>query len=267
MWDSECGARSVPPLRVFIPHSPLRTPRCLLTVRLQKFLAEAGVASRRASEQFILTARVSVNGKVVTELGTKIDPGQDQVTVDGKLVRTRRKIYVALHKPVGCVCSRNDERGRPTVYQLLPAEWSNVQSVGRLDYDTEGLLLLTNDGELSLRLTHPRYGTRKIYEVTVEGRAELDQITAFTRGIRDEGEMLKAQRARVLESTKGHSLIEMEMTEGKNREVRRMCAVVGLTVERLVRTQVGKIKLGELRPGKWRTLTESEIKTLLTQTL
>ena len=184
-----------------------------------------------------------------------------------KELRTRRKIYVALHKPVGCVCSRDDERGRPTVYQLLPPEWSNVQSVGRLDYDSEGLLLLTNDGELSLRLTHPRYGTRKIYEVTVEGRAELDQLEAFKRGIRDEGEMLRAQGARVLEATKKHSLIELEMTEGKNREVRRMCAVVGLTVERLVRTQVGKIKLGELRPGKWRTLTESEIKTLLTQTL
>ena len=236
-------------------------------VRLQKFLAEAGVASRRASEQFILTARVKVNGKVVSALGTKVDPERDEIMVDGKLVRTKRKVYVALHKPVGCVCSRNDERGRPTVYELLPSEWSNVQSVGRLDYDSEGLLLLTNDGELSLRLTHPRYGVKKIYEVTVEGRAELDQLEAFKRGVRDEGEVLRALRAQILTATKGRSVIEMELAEGKNREVRRMCAVVGLTVERLVRTQVGKIKLGELRLGRWRTLTESEIKTLLSQNL
>jgi pseudouridine synthase len=234
-------------------------------VRLQKFLAEAGVASRRASEEIIVQARVSVNGKVVTELGTKVDPARDQIIVDGKLVRTKRKLYVALHKPAGCVCSRKDERDRPTIYELLPPDWSNVQSVGRLDYDTEGLLLLTNDGELSLRLTHPRYGVKKLYEVTVEGRAELDQMEALTRGIRDEGELLRAQRVRITRATKSRSVIELELTEGKNREVRRMCAAIGLNVERLVRTQVGKIKLGELRAGKWRALTETEIKTLLTQ--
>lgn len=238
-----------------------------MSVRLQKFLAEAGVASRRASEQIILTARVKVNGKVVSQLGTKVDPEQDEIMVDGKLVRAKRKIYVALHKPVGCVCSRKDERGRPTIYELLPPEWSGVQSVGRLDYDTEGLLLLTNDGELSLHLTHPRYGVKKIYEVTVEGRAGLDQIEAFKHGIRDMGELLKAQRAHILTASKGRSVIELELAEGKNREVRRMCAAVGLTVERLVRTQVGKIKLGELRLGRWRTLTDSEIKTLLSQNL
>lgn len=232
-------------------------------VRLQKFLAEAGVASRRASEQFIVTGRVTVNGKMVTELGSKVDPSRDQVMVDGKLVRSKKKLYVALNKPMGCVCSRKDERGRPTIYELLPAEWSNVQSVGRLDYDTEGLLLLTNDGELSLRLTHPRYGVKKLYRVTVEGRAEAEQVAAFTRGIQNEGQLLRAQRARIIEATKGASVIELELTEGKNREVRRMCATVGLMVERLVRTQVGKIKLGELRPGRWRALTETEIKTLL----
>lgn len=237
----------------------------IVTVRLQKFLAEAGVASRRASEQIIVAGRVTVNGKVVRELGVKVDPAKDLILFDGKQVRTKRKVYVALHKPVGCVCSRNDERGRPTIYQLLPPEWSNVQSVGRLDYDTEGLLLLTNDGELSLRLTHPRYGVKKLYEVTVEGRAQLDQLEAFTRGVRDMGEVLRAQRARIISGTKSRSVIELELTEGKNREVRRMCAAVGLTVERLVRTQVGKIKLGELRLGKWRTLTDTEIRTLLTQ--
>jgi 23S rRNA pseudouridine2605 synthase len=234
-------------------------------VRLQKFLAEAGVASRRASEEIIVQARVMVNGRVVRELGAKVDPAHDQIMVDGRLVRTKRKIYVALHKPIGCVCSRNDERGRPTIYELLPPDWSNVQSVGRLDYDTEGLLLLTNDGELSLRLTHPRYGVKKLYEVTVEGRVNLDQTEAFTRGIRDDGELLRAQRVRITSASKSRSVIELELTEGKNREVRRMCAAIGLNVERLVRTQVGKIKLGELRTGRWRTLTDAEIKTLLTQ--
>jgi 23S rRNA pseudouridine2605 synthase len=234
-----------------------------LNVRLQKYLAEAGVASRRAGEVLIVEGRVMVNGKLVRELGTKVDPAKDLVTVDGRQVRVRRKQYIALHKPVGCVCSRNDERGRPTIYQLLPAEWSNVQSVGRLDYDTEGLLLLTNDGELALRLTHPRYGVTKLYEVTVEGRVEPEQLLPLTRGILDEGERLKAQRARLLSATKSRSIIEVEMTEGKNREVRRMCAAIGLTVEQLRRTQVGKIKLGDLRPGRWRTLTETEIKTLL----
>jgi pseudouridine synthase len=238
-----------------------------VTVRLQKFLAEAGVASRRASEDYILTGRVTVNGQRVTQLGTKVDAAHDQIMVDGKLVRAKRKVYLALHKPAGCVCSRKDERGRHTIYELLPGEWANVQSVGRLDYDTEGLLLLTNDGELSLRLTHPRYGVKKVYQVHVTGRAEMDQIEAFTRGIHDEGELLRAQKARIHEATKGHTIIELELTEGKNREVRRMCAAVGLTVEQLVRIQVGKIKLGELRPGRWRTLTDTEIKTLLSQTL
>ena len=234
-------------------------------VRLQKYLAEAGVASRRASEDIIAQSRVSVNGKVVTELGTKVNPANDQIMVDGRLVRVRRKIYVALHKPPGCVCSRKDERGRPTVYELLPPDWSNVQSVGRLDYDTEGLLLLTNDGQLSLHLTHPRYGVKKLYEVAVEGRVEQEQLQAMTRGIRDGGELLRAQRVRITSASKSRSVIELELREGKNREVRRMCAAIGLIVERLVRTQVGKIRLGELRPGKWRTLTDTEIKTLLTQ--
>jgi len=234
-----------------------------VSIRLQKYLAEAGVASRRASEVLIVEGRVAVNGKLARELGTKVNPADDLVTVDGRQVRIRRKQYLAMHKPAGCVCSRNDERGRPTIYQLLPPEWSNVQSVGRLDYDTEGLLLLTNDGELALRLTHPRYGVVKLYEVTVEGRVDPVQLEPLTRGVMDEGERLKARRARLLSATKSRSIIELEMTEGKNREVRRMCAVIGLTVEQLLRTQVGKIKLGDLRAGRWRTLTESEIKTLL----
>ena len=232
-------------------------------IRLQKFLAEAGVASRRASERLITEGRVAVNGKVVTELGTKVDPLHNQVTVDGKPVRARRKLYVALHKPAGCVCSRNDELGRPTVYGLLPKEWTTLHSVGRLDYNTEGLLFLTNDGQFSLHLTHPRYEVHKLYVATVEGRVETPMLELFRRGIVDKGERLKAERARLMSSTKKRSVVELDLAEGKNREVRRLFESQGMSVKRLVRTQIGRVKLGELPPGKWRTLTEPEIKSLL----
>jgi pseudouridine synthase len=234
-----------------------------MPVRLQKFLAEAGVASRRASEEIIQAGRVQVNGAVVRLLGTKVDADHDEVTVDGKPVRPRRKIYVALNKPPGCVCSRKDELNRPTVYELLRKEWTNLYSVGRLDYATEGLLFLTNDGEFSLRLTHPRYGVRKKYLVTVEGRIEPAVLGRFIHGVAHEGEKLKAEKARLISSSRSHSVVELELAEGKNREVRRLFESQGLTVTRLQRTQIGKIKLGELRPGKWRTLTEPEIKSLL----
>ena len=234
-----------------------------MTVRLQKFLADAGVASRRAGEQIITAGRVGVNGGIVRQLGSKIDPARDRVTVDGRLIRARRRLYMALHKPRGCVCSRQDEFDRPTVYQLLPGEWDNLYSVGRLDYDTEGLIFLTNDGEFALRLTHPRYEVRKKYLVTVEGRVAVEPLLRFTRGVFDHGERLKAERARLISSSRLRSAVELELAEGKNREVRRMFESQGMTVKRLQRTQIGKIKLGELKPGKWRTLTEPEIKSLL----
>jgi 23S rRNA pseudouridine2605 synthase len=237
-----------------------------LSVRLQKFLAEAGVASRRAGEQFILDGRISVNGQVVRLLGTKIDPVHDRVLVDGKPVRALRKLYIALHKPRGCVCSHKDELGRPTIYELLPKEWEIVNSVGRLDFNSEGLIFLTNDGQFALQLTHPRYGVRKRYVATVEGRVEQEMLGKFTRGIFHAGEKLKAERATLVSSGKSLSVVELELSEGKNREVRRLFESQGLMVKRLQRVQIGKIKLGELKPGRWRALTETEIKTLLSET-
>jgi len=234
-----------------------------LPVRLQKFLAEGGVASRRASEEIILAGRVSVNGHPVQMLGTKVDPAHDRVTVDGQPVRPKPRLYFALHKPRGCVCSHKDELGRSTIYDLLPKEWENVNSVGRLDFASEGLIFLTNDGEFALRLTHPRYGVRKRYVATVEGRADAAMIERFTRGVWHEGELLKAERVWLVSAGKTQSVVELELAEGKNREVRRLFESEGLTVRRLVRTQIGKIKLGELKPGRWRTLTQTEIKTLL----
>lgn len=232
-------------------------------IRLQKFLADAGVASRRAGEQFILTGRVSVNGEIIRLLGSKVDPDRDEVKVDGKIVRAKKKIYLALHKPVGCVCSRNDELGRPTIYGFIPEEWTTVNSVGRLDYKSEGLIFLTNDGEFALRLTHPRYGVRKQYLTTVEGQVTPQVTRLFVEGIYDAGEKLKALSAKIVSSSHSKSVVQLELAEGKNREVRRLFESQNLAVKRLVRTQVGKIKLGELKPGKWRTLTPSEIKTLI----
>jgi 23S rRNA pseudouridine2605 synthase len=234
-----------------------------LNIRLQKFLAEAGVASRRAGEQFILAGRVAVNGQPVHTLGTKVDPASDHVTVDGKPVRAKRKLYLALHKQRGCVCSRKDEHGRTTIYESLPAEWGSVYSVGRLDFGTEGLLFLTNDGEFALRLTHPRYGVRKRYVATLEGEMDPERLRRLTQGVWDAGERLKAERAWLISASRAQSVVELELAEGKYREVRRLFESQGLAVKRLVRTQIGKIKLGELKPGRWRTLTPAEIRSLL----
>lgn len=233
-------------------------------VRLQKFLSEAGVASRRAAEQIIISGRVSVNGEKVSALGTKVDPDHDRVEVDGKPAKVRKKVYVALHKPPGLVCSKLDELGRRTIYELLPKEWGHLHSVGRLDYNSEGLIFLTNDGGFSLRLTHPRYGVRKKYIATIEGKIESPVVERLKQGIHDNGEMLRAEKARLTSASRSHSVVELELAEGKNREVRRMFEVQNRIVTRLQRVQIGKIKLGELRPGKWRTLTEPEIKSLLT---
>ncbi|MCI0747141.1 MAG: rRNA pseudouridine synthase [Verrucomicrobia subdivision 3 bacterium] len=232
-------------------------------MRLQKFLAEAGVASRRAAEKLIRDGHVEVNGATVQELGVKVDPGRDLVSVDGQPVKPRRKLYVALNKPKGFICTRSDPEKRRIITDLLPPEWRNLYPVGRLDHDSEGLIFLTNDGDFALRLTHPRYGTRKYYEATVEGRIEPSQLSRLTEGIVDEGERLRAARVRLVSSSNTRSVVEVELAEGRNREIRRMFKALGHEVTQLKRTQIGRIKLGELRTGKWRTLTEPEIKSLL----
>jgi len=232
-------------------------------VRLQKFLADAGVASRRAGEQYILDGRVAVNGQTVRLLGSKVDPDHDRVAVDGKAIRAKKHVYLALNKPAGCVCSRQDEFNRPTIYELIPKEWETVQSVGRLDYNSEGLIFLTNDGQFALRLTHPRYGVRKKYLATVEGEVTPAMLQLFKRGIYHEGERLHALAAKVISGTRDKSVVELELGEGKNREVRRLFESQAITVKKLQRTQIGRIRLGELKPGKWRTLNAVEIKTLI----
>jgi 23S rRNA pseudouridine2605 synthase len=222
-------------------------------------MADAGVASRRAAEQMILDGRVTVNGQVVRLLGSKVDTLHDRISVEGTQIRARKKLYIALHKPPGCVCSHKDELGRRTVYEFLPAEWQIASTVGRLDFDSEGLIFLTNDGQFALRLTHPRYAVRKKYVATVDGIVEQEMLKKFVRGIFHAGDKLKADSARQVSK----NVVELELSEGKNREVRRLFESQGLVVRRLQRTQIGKIKLGELKPGRWRALTDTEIKTLL----
>ena len=156
-------------------------------VRLQKFLAEAGVASRRASEQYIVAGRVTVNGEAACQLGVKVDPGRDRVAVDGRVVRARRKLYVALHKPRGFVCTRAGE-ARDKIGDLLPREWNGLFSVGRLDCQSEGLIFLTNDGDFCLKLSHPRYGMARVYVASVEGRVTLEMLKKFTAGVPSAGE-------------------------------------------------------------------------------
>ncbi len=235
-----------------------------MSVRLQKFLADAGIASRRAGEKLILEGAVSVNGKTVTQLGTKVDPEQDRVQVDGRLIKAKRKLYIAVNKPPGYICSRLDPGQRKVVQDLFPKEWATIlHSVGRLDFKSEGLIFYTNDGEFSLRLTHPRYGVRKKYMVTVKGEVTPEHIRTLEKGVYESDEVLRAERGRILKSNNSHSLVELTLAEGKNREVRRMFEVLGLEVERLQRVQIGPIKLGQLPKGKWRTLTEPEIKSLM----
>lgn len=229
-------------------------------MRLQKYLAEAGVASRRAAETLIRQGRVAVNGKIVRTQGTQLEGGADTVTVDGRPVQVRRKLYLALNKPPGVVCTRQDELGRRTVLDLLPAEWAKtVYPVGRLDRDTEGLLLLTNDGDFCLRVTHPRYRVSKYYLATIRGRAPESVTGSLVRGRVCEGEKLRARRARVVTANNSRSVLELELTEGKNREVRRLLDAVGLKVERLQRVRIGSVYLRELPKGKWRSLTAAEV--------
>ena len=234
-----------------------------MTVRLQKYLSEAGVASRREGEKLILAGRVTVDGQVVRLLGTKVDPATSAVSLDGRPLKPLAKRFVALNKPPKFLCTRHDTHDRRTVFDLLPADWEHLYTVGRLDADSEGLILLTNDGEFCQRVAHPSHGLLKTYRVTVVRRLESEALKRLTSGLRDKGEILKARRARLLSANNSRSEAELVLAEGKNREVRRMFKVLGLRVLRLQRVAVGPVKLGELPPGKWRPLSRAEVTSCL----
>ncbi len=234
-------------------------------IRLQKVLARAGVASRRAAEELIVDGRVSVDGRVVTELGTRVDPATSAIHVDGERVPTAPGIVVlALNKPRGMVTTMADEQGRPCVGDVVTDHGAGLFHVGRLDADTEGLLLLTNDGELGNRLTHPSHEVDKTYRATVEGAITKQAMAALLRGVDLEDGTIACDRARTIQRLPDRSLIEVTLHSGRNRIVRRMLEAVGHPVRDLVRTQFGPIRLGHQRPGDLREITGSELGSLYT---
>ncbi len=232
-------------------------------VRLQKVLSQAGVASRRQAEEMIRTGRVRVNGRVVAELGTRVDATRDEVEVDGRRVRLREVVWLAVHKPAGYVTTRCDPQGRPTVYQLVPERFRGLFHAGRLDYESEGLVLLTNEGEVANRLMHPRYGTEREYEVEVRGDVRPAELRRLKDGIELEDGPARAEEARRLSGARaGRTRLRVTLKEGRKREVRRMLDALGHPVERLVRVRYGPVRLGELAPGAWRRLTDNEMLAL-----
>lgn len=232
--------------------------------RLQKYMAEAGVASRRASEQMILDGRVKVNGRVVRELGTKVSDN-DRVAVDGKVIGKAKKMrYLMLNKPAGYLSSVTDDRERQTVVDLVSGDIrERVYPVGRLDYNTEGLLLLSNDGDFTYRVTHPSHEMEKTYEAVVSGtvtRAELDKLC---RGVMIDGRKTSPAKARVLDAGGNSTRIELIIHEGRNRQVRRMMEAIGHDVRHLKRVAIGNVRLGPLPLGRWRHLNDKEIAYLM----
>jgi 23S rRNA pseudouridine2605 synthase len=235
-------------------------------MRLQKFLSRAGVASRRHAEALITAGRVRVNGTVVTELGTRVLAGQDAVEVDGKAVAVGRPVWVLLNKPKGYVSTRDDPQGRPTVYDLLPAEFGSLFYVGRLDVDTEGLLLLTNQGDVANRIAHPRYQVDRVYDATVQGIPSAETLEELHRGVMLEDGLARAHAVRRLGVLGPHaSRLALTIREGRKREVRRLLEAVGHPIHRLVRIRFGPIRLGATKPGTWRRLTDAEVANLARQ--
>lgn len=231
--------------------------------RLQKILSQAGIASRRASEQLMIDGRVTVNGRVVRELGTKASPGADDIRVDGRRVKLpERKVYLLLNKPAGYVTTRDDPQRRPTVIDLLSGVRDYISPVGRLDFESEGLLLLTNDGDLAARLTHPSHGVPRVYEATVLGVPDARDLDRLARGIEIEGRRTLPAEVGLLSQRGEQATLRLTLREGRNRQVRRMCEAIGHPVDRLRRTAIGPIRDPKLRSGHWRPLTETEVAAL-----
>ena len=234
--------------------------------RLQKVMSQAGVASRREAETLIKEGRVAVNGKVVTELGTKVDIDKDKVRVDGKLITSQENIYILMNKPKGVITSVKDDRGRKTVIDLLEGVSQRVYPVGRLDYNTEGLILLTNDGELTNSLIHPKYKVYKTYIAKVQGIPSEDQLDLLRIGIKLEDGVTAPAKVNILDIDPSHNITTFEITihEGKNRQVRRMCDAIGYPVKNLKRIKFATLTLEGLRRGQYRLLSVDEVENLKT---
>ena len=225
-------------------------------IRIQKIIADAGVCSRRKAEELIEKGAVTVNGKRA-KLGDKADPDKDKINVAGRDISVRRdakKYYIMLHKPRGFITTMNDEGGRKCVAELVDDIPARLFPVGRLDRESEGLLLMTNDGNFANMISHPSTHFAKTYRVTVHPRITEDQLTKLTTGIVIEGRMSMPASVRVLKSEQSRTVLEIVLEEGRNRQIRKMCEAVGLETARLKRIAIGPIKLGMLQPGKWREL-------------
>lgn len=231
--------------------------------RLQKFIARCGVASRREAENIILSGRVAVNKKTVTELGTKVDEDNDKVFLDGERILPEKKLYyIMLNKPKGYVTTVKDEFDRKTVLELVADLDARLYPVGRLDYDSEGLLLLTNDGDFAYKLTHPTQHVPKKYHAVVEGTADLEHVLKLKKGVLIDGYLTKPAKVEIADTRERTTQLNITISEGKNRQIRRMCEAVGLPVIKLTRVSIGGVALGKLPKGKWRHLTDAEVKIL-----
>ena len=231
-------------------------------VRLQKYMAMCGAASRRGAEQIISAGRVTVNGEKITEQGVKVEIGADTVKVDGKVIKPSGKMfYIMLNKPAGYVTTVKDQFERPTVIDLIGTEiHERIFPVGRLDYETEGLLLLTNDGDFTYKVTHPKHNIEKTYIAVLKGGITIKGLAQLRRGVKlDDGFVTSPAQVEMLDAENGHTTIKITIHEGKNRQVRRMFEAVGSKVKELQRISIGTVELGNLPLGRWRHLTSHEI--------
>ena len=234
-------------------------------IRLQKFLAECGIASRRKAEEYIIEGRVKVNGKIQTELGTKIDPEVDKVYFDEKLIiKNDEKVYILLNKPIGYVTTVKDQFNRDTVMDLVKID-KKVVPVGRLDMYTSGALILTNDGDFVYKVTHPKHEVDKTYNVTIKGDISIDEIEMLRKGVIIDGYKTKSAKVRILKKVEDKNLtrIEVIIHEGRNRQIRKMFKSINKSVVALHRSKIGNISVNDMKIGKWRYLSQDEINSLL----
>lgn len=232
-------------------------------MRLNKFLSNSGVASRRKCDQLILDGKVFVNGKQVVELGTQINEKKDKIMVEGMIVKLPSSfVYIKLNKPKGYTCTSSDEKGRKTIYDLIDCK-ERLFSIGRLDYDTEGLIILTNDGDFANKVAHPKYQIDKEYRVTCEGEIKESELAVMRKGVVIDGERMPSAKVEKLSFENGFTKLSVVIYEGQNRQVRRMFEAIGHAIKLLKRIRIGEVKLGGLNRGEYKDLTEDELNCLV----
>ena len=232
-------------------------------MRLNKFLSNSGVASRRKCDELISQGKVFVNGKVVSELGLQINEKKDKVTVEGKQIKLPSSfVYIKLNKPKGYACTAHDEKGRKTIYELIDTD-ERLFSIGRLDYDTEGLILLTNDGDFANKVAHPKYAIEKEYRVTIEGQIKESELAVLRKGVVVDGERMPSAKVEFLSADDKFTKLSVVIDEGQNRQIRRMFEAIGKSIRLLKRVRIGQVRLGGLKRGDYRDLTEDELNSLV----